>query len=244
MIVAMHQPHYLPWLRYMHKLASCDLFVILDDVQFTKNGWQNRNKIKGAQGPVCLTVPVRDATFKPINAVEIDPQSTWREKHWKSLWFTYGKAPFFRQFGPVFEQALAKRWDVLAPLSCHLIQALCEGFGIHTSLVLSSTLGVGGSGTERLVRICQVLGADRYLTGAYAATNHMDERMFADQGIRVEIQGWECPRYRQQFPGIGFLPDLSGVDLLFNEGPGSLRVLRRAAKEKELVSLGTQRMFD
>jgi hypothetical protein len=237
----MHQPHYLPWLRYIHKLASSDVFVILDDVQFTKNGWQNRNKIKGAQGPVCLTVPVRDPAFKPINAVEIDAQSAWREKHWKSLLFTYSKAPFFRRFGPVFEQALAEPWERLAPLNCHLIRALCQGFGIRTSLVLSSTLEVQGASTERLVRICQVLGADRYLTGAYAMGNHMDERMFGNCGISVEIQAWECPQYRQQFPGVGFLPDLSGVDLLFNEGPGGLRLLLGGASD--LVSIGTQRMF-
>ncbi len=236
MIVAIHQPHYLPWLRYMHKLASCDVFVLLDDVQFTKNGWQNRNRIKGSQGPVCLTVPVRDAAFKPICAVEINPQSAWREKHWKSLLLTYGRAPFFRQYGHIFERMLAKRWDMLAPLNCHLIGALCEAFKIRTPVVLSSTLGVEGTGTQRLVRICQTLGADCYLTGAYAAANYLDEHMFADQGIRVGIQVWECPRYRQQFPGTGFLPDLSCVDLLLNEGPASLRIL--LGRVPGLVSVG------
>jgi len=224
-IVAIHQPHYLPWLRYMHKLASCDVFVLLDDVQYSKNGWQNRNRIKGAQGPVFLTVPVRNATFKRLNSVEIDHQTPWRDKHWKSLLTNYGRAPYFRQFGALFERVLATRWDLLVPLNCDLIEGLCQAFGIRVSLVRSSSFGIAGQHTDRLVRICQRLGADRYLTGAYAADNHLDEQMFAAAGIAVVRQTWVCPTYNQQHPRAGFLPELSCVDLLLNEGPRSLGTL-------------------
>ncbi len=225
MIVAIHQPHYLPWLRYMHKLASCDVFVILDDVQFTKNGWQNRNKIKGSQGPVLLTVPVSDASFKPIGAVKIDDQTHWREKHWKSLQTSYGRTPFFARYKEDFEHAFAKPWDLLAPLNSHLLDVVCRGFGVPAKTVQSSTLGVEGKGTERIVEICRRLNATQYLTGAFAAAGHLDAHLFADAGITVVTQAWECPRYRQPFPALGFVPDLSCVDLLFNEGPDSLRVL-------------------
>jgi len=225
MIVAIHQAHYLPWLRYIHKVASCDVFVVLDDVQFTKNGWQNRNRIKGSQGPVLLTVPVRDASFKPINVVRVDDQAPWREKHWKSLQSSYGRSPFFARYKERFEHAFAKRWDLLAPLNHHLLEAICEAFGVQTQIVLSSDLGVWGKGTERLVKICQRLGATEYVTGAFAASNHLDAQPFADAGISLRTQIWECPPYRQQFPSRGFIADLSCIDLLFNEGPDSLRIL-------------------
>ena len=222
----------------MHKIASCDVFVLLDDAQFTKNGWQNRNKIKGAQGPVLLTVPVRDASFKPISQVEIDHQAPWRGKHWKSLQIQYGRAPFFRRYREVFEQTFAKRWDLLSPLNGHLLEALCGVFGIQTSMVRSSTLGVPGSGTERLVSICRRLGATRYLTGAFAAGNHLEAQAFARAGIGLITQVWECPAYRQQFPAAGFVPELSSVDLLFNEGPESLRVLMGAIAGPQPATAG------
>lgn len=225
MIVAIHQPHYLPWLRYMHKMASCDVFVLLDDAQFTKNGWQNRNRIKGPHGPVLLTVPVRSASFKPISEVEITSDSPWREKHWKSLLFNYGKAPFFRQHAEIFEQVFRSRWDRLAALSVFLLEAVARAMGINTPLVRSSSLGIPGSGTTRLIDLCRGLGAGHYLTGAFAAGNHLDAEAFAEAGISLQIQSWDCPRYRQQFPAQGFLPELSVVDLLFNEGPQSLRLL-------------------
>jgi hypothetical protein len=226
----------------MHKIASCDVFVLLDDVQYTKNGWQNRNRIKGAQGPITLTVPVHDAAFKPINQVRIGQQSLWREKHWKTLVTHYGRAPYFTQFSGVFERAFRTPWDLLASLNLHLLAELCAAFRIRTPLVRSSTLGVGGRATERLVRICRALGATRYLTGAYAAANHMDEHLFADAGIDIEVQGWTCPRYRQQFSSAGFVAELSAVDLLFNEGASSLSVLRAGSPAP--VSIGTSETFD
>ena len=210
-------------------MASCDVFVLLDDAQFTKNGWQNRNKIKGAQGPALLTVPVRDASFKPINQVEIENQAPWWEKHWKSLRLHYGRAPFFQRYGDALVQTFASRWDLLSSLNGHLLETLCRAFGIQTPLVRSSTLDIPGSGTERLVNICRRLGATRYLTGAFAAENHLDAQAFADAGVTLVTQTWECPTYRQQFPSLGFLPELSSVDLLFNEGPNSLRILMNEA---------------
>jgi hypothetical protein len=222
MIVAIHQPHYLPWLRYMHKMASCDVFVLLDDTQYEKNGWQNRNKIKGPNGPVLLTVPVRQASFRPICEVEINSQAAWQEKHWKSLVACYGKAPYFRRYGPAFEQILATPWERLAALNVRLIEELARACGIRGKILPSSCLGVPGMATERLIAICRKLGATRYLSGEFAAGNHLDAHAFADSGIQLTIQEWSCPRYDQQFPGLGFIPDLSAIDLLFNEGPQSL----------------------
>ena len=230
MIVAIHQPHYLPWLRYIHKVASCDVFVVLDDVQYTKNGWQNRNRIKGPNGPFLLTVPVRDATFRPITEVEVDPQISWRQKHWKSMLLNYAKAPYFPRWRDAFEEIYTTEWTSLASLNLRVLEALIRAFGIQTRLVRSSEIGAPGQATERLVNLCRRLGATQYLTGAFAAENHMDAAAFEGSGIGLRVQAWECPRYQQQFTGQGFSPELSAVDLLFNEGPRSLALLLGEAR--------------
>jgi hypothetical protein len=198
------------------------VFVLLDDTQYEKNGWQNRNKIKGPNGPVLLTVPVRHASFRPIWEVEINPQTAWQEKHWKSLLMCYGKAPYFRRYAPALEEILATPWERLAALNVRLIGELARAYGIGSRIVRSSCLDVPGMATERLIGICRKLGATHYLSGEFAAGNHLDAQVFGDSGIELVIQDWSCPSYDQQFPGLGFIPELSCLDLLFNEGPNSL----------------------
>jgi len=228
MLVAIHQLHYLPWLRYYHKIAAADLFVLLDDVQFEKNGWQNRNKIKGAQGPVCLTVPVQDAHEQPIASVPIAAnQARWAEKHLRSLAMHYGKAPHFQAYRGYFEEVYTHRWELLAPLSREILRHTLEVLAIRTPVVRSSELGVEGKATERLIGLCQAVGGDAYLTGAYALDAYLDADAMGAAGIRLAIQEWHCPEYRQLYPGQGFVPDLSVVDLLLNEGPDASPILMR-----------------
>ncbi|MDR7415096.1 MAG: WbqC family protein [Armatimonadota bacterium] len=225
MIVAAHQPHYLPWLRYVDKVVRSEVFVLLDDAQYTKNGWQNRNRIKTAQGWTYLTVPVEDPFGKPIVEVRICNRESWRRKHWNALRTNYGRAPYFRRYAEVFEAVYAREWESLWELNLHLLAEILRALGAGTQLVRSSELGVPGRATERLVAICRALGADVYLTGDYAATNHLDVGLFEEAGIEVRLQNWSCPTYRQLFPQAGFLPDLSVVDLLFNEGDRALEIL-------------------
>ncbi len=231
MILAAHQPHYLPWLRYVDKVARADVFVLLDDVQYTKNGWQNRNRIKTAQGWTYLTVPVEDPFGKPILEVRVCNRENWRRKHWNALRTHYGRAPYFRHYAGVFEATYAREWEALCDLNLHLLGVVLGALGVRTPLLRSSQLGVRGRGTERLVALCTALGADTYLTGDYAATNHLDLSLFHEAGIEVRRQNWTCPRYRQRFPERGFVPDLSVVDLLFNEGPAALEVLLERSAE-------------
>jgi hypothetical protein len=225
MIVAIHQPHYLPWLRYVQKIARSDVFVLLDDVQYTKNGWQNRTRIKSAQGWMYLTVPVLGAFGKPINEVRINNQERWRAKHWMALCTNYAKAPYFRQFRDLLEPLYQSAWDGLCDWNLATLSAVLTALGVQTRLVRSSQLGIDKRGTDRIVSICQALGATAYLTGDYAATNHLDPSQFDSSGIEVQLQGWQCPSYRQQYLATGFIPELSIVDLLFNEGEKTLAVL-------------------
>jgi hypothetical protein len=234
MRVAAHQPHYLPWLRYIQKIACSDLFILLDDVQFTVNGWQNRNRVKGPHGPICLTVPVRHPFGVVLSAVEIAGDGAWRRKHLRTLHTHYGKSPWYKRQRGLFEDVYDKPWRLLADLSWTLLARILDALGIKTPIIRSSALGIDGRGSDRLAAICRHLGADTYLSGGYATTSHLDWAPFAAAGIQVVVQDWRCPVYTQRYPSQGFAADLSVVDLLLNEGPDSLKILHSGAALRSL----------
>src|SRR5437588_12831131 len=167
MIVGIHQPHYLPWLRYLDKIARSDVFVLLDTVQYTKNGWQNRNKIKSAHGWMYLTVPVLDAFGRPITEVRINNQTRWRDKHRAALVTNYSRAPFFGRYRELLEPIYRPQWELVHDLSVHALELFLSALGTRTPLVRSSTLGVFGTGTDLLPNICVQPGAIAYPTAAY-----------------------------------------------------------------------------
>lgn len=230
MIAAIHQLHYLPWLRYLEKIARSDVFVVLDDVQYTKNGFQNRNKIKHAGGWMYLTVPVKHRANQRLDEVEIAPDKKWAARHWHALQSNYGRAPYSEEHAEALSQILHRPRTHLDSLNWELLCYLCRAMGIETRLVRSSELKTRGEATERLVEICHAVGADRYYSGSYAAQAYLDARALQAAGIQVLLQEWECPEYQQRFPQAGFIPDLSGIDLLLNEGPRSLEVILSGAK--------------
>jgi hypothetical protein len=225
MIVAAHQLHYLPWIRLVDKIARSDAFIVLDDVQFTKNGYQNRVKIKHAQGTMLLTVPVLDPMGQRICDVRINTITRWRAKHRAALATNYGRAPFYAAYHEAIDAILDRPWESLSECSLCALGVLLPALGVKTRLVRSSELGVPGRGTERLIGMCRMLGATEYLTGDFAVGHHFDPDAFTPYDIKVRRQAWVCPSYRQQYPQLGFLPELSVVDLLLNEGPRSLEIL-------------------
>ncbi len=229
MLAAIHQLHYLPWLRYFEKIARADVFVALDDVQFTKNGFQNRNRIKHAGGWMYLTVPVRHRAGQRLDGVEIAPGQKWGARHWHALQFNYGRASYFREHGEALERIYERSWTRLDELNWELLCYLRSALGVNTPLVRSSELHVPGEATERLVHLCRAVGADCYYSGEHAAQAYLDAAAMEAAGIAVVLQEWHCPTYQQRFPQAGFVPDLSVVDLLLNEGPRSLSILLRGA---------------
>lgn len=237
MRVAIHQPHYLPWPRYVAKMALADVFVLLDDAQYTKNGWQNRNRIKTAGGWAYLTVPVHAHAHDRIVDVRV-ADDRWREQHWKSLRAAYGRARHFSGHAAFFEEFYAREWTWLVDVNLASLNYLRSALGVATPLVRASALGTSGGGTERLVRICRQLGATSYLSGAYAAHNHLDSSAFEGSGVQLALLDWECPSYPQCHPKAGFVPDLSVVDLLFNLGADALEVLLRGARVREAAPAG------
>jgi len=226
MIVAIHQPQYLPWLGYFDKMLKADVFCYLDTVQYKKNEWQNRNRIRTAQGWQWLTVPVRYRYPQKIGEVGIDNTTRWRHKHLQALITHYRRAPHFERTISVFEEIYARRWESIAELNLGVIRRLREMLGIGDKPdARASTLDCSEEPTDRLIDICRALGADTYLAGAGGAA-YMDLARFEQRGVRVIFQKFEHPVYPQVY--AGFEPRLSTVDLVFNCGPESAAVIRKA----------------
>jgi hypothetical protein len=225
MRVAVHQPQYLPWIGYFDKMDQADCFVVLDHVQFKKNEWQNRNRIKAASGWQWLTVPVLHRFPQRIAEVKINNAVPWSRKHLQTLSVNYRGAPFFEVHRPFFEEVYTREWTRLIDLNLATLGYLVTALGIHTKLILASSLGLPGhaGATEHLVAICQALGADAYLSGV-GGTGYLAPARFEEAGIRLCFQAFGCPSYPQRFRA--FVPNLSVVDLLFNCGERSLQVLR------------------
>ena len=233
MLAAIHQLHYLPWLRYVEKMARADVFVVLDDVQYTKNGFQNRNKIKHAGGWMYLTVPVKAHAGQLLREVEIAQVGEqgeggsggaprhWGASHWRAIETNYRRAPFFDEHAAALGAIYGRRWTHLNDVSWELLTYLRGALGIETPMVRSSELAVPGEATDRLVAICQAVGADCYYSGSHAADAYLDAAAMEASGIEVVLQEWRCPPYEQRFPQAGFIADLSVLDLLLNEGPRS-----------------------
>lgn len=228
MIVAIHQPQYLPWLGYFDKMLKADQFCYLDTVQYKKNEWQNRNRIKTAKGWQWLTVPVTYRYPQKIGEVGIDPSADWARKHLQTLHTNYRRAPFFDRYIAMIEAVLSRRWEGIAALNLSLIECVRQILGIaHKPAICASRIPACEDPTDRLIDICQALGADTYLAGA-GADGYMNVERFAQRGVRVVIQGFEHPVYRQLFNG--FLSHLSIVDLIFNCGPESAEIIRKAPR--------------
>ncbi len=225
MIISIHQPQYLPWLGYFDKISKSDVFVLLDNVQFKKNEWQNRNRIKTARGWQWLTVPVIHKFSQKIDEVKINNTVRWGKKHLNTLVTNYSKTAFFRQHIAFFEQAFAREWRCLVDLNIHFIRYLADGLGLSEKrLVRASAYDLREDATERLIDICKQLQGDVYLSGRDGA-KYLNTALFEKEGIQVVFQDYHHPRYPQLYGA--FEPCLSAVDLLFNCGSESRSVLTK-----------------
>lgn len=218
------QPGYLPWLGFFEQVYKSDIFVIYDDVQFDKNGWRNRNRIKTANGVQWLTIPVfLKSQNKPlIKDVRIDNKINWKKKHLESIKVNYSKAEFYLQYYSMFEELLSKDWDFLIELDMEFIFRICHALGIKREIKFSSEMSVDGDKNARLINICKKFNANKFFEGQ-SGKDYMDIDLFKKNGIEVEFQNYKHPEYRQLYGD--FIPYLSIVDLLFNEGEKSLQIL-------------------
>jgi len=215
---SIHQPQYLPYLGFFHKLANSDVHVLLDNVQFHRRGLQHRNKIKTSTGPQWLTVPVSSGSREVLGEVRVSQTEPWQDKHGKTLSLNYARAQHFPALGKELVDLLAKPWVRLCELNEALIRWVMRTTGIRTELVRASDLGVDGARTDLLVELCRAVGADRYLSGP-GGRRYMELDRFDEAGVEVVWQEFTHPTYEQIFPSVGFVPDLSIVDPLLCCGP-------------------------
>jgi hypothetical protein len=224
MIVAVHQPQFLPWLGYFDKIDRADVFVLLDNVQFKKNEWQNRNKIKTAQGWQWLTVPVLYKYPQLINEVTINNRVNWQHKHKQALASNYTKAPYFEMVTNMLGDIFSSSWEYISQLNIETVKRIARALGIETQIYIASELGEFPQDPDRrLVAITKHFGAGTYLAGM-GGKGYMNLDTYEKSGVEVIFQDFKHPVYRQLFGD--FEPFMSSIDLLFNHGDKSLTVLK------------------
>ncbi len=230
MIVAAHQPHYLPWLGYLDKLAKADLFVVMDDLQYEAQNYQNRQRIKLPTGAAWLTVPLhRGGQDDRICDKQIDnagnPKQHWQRRHWLTIESVYGRAPFFARYADELRAVYSRPWASLLELDLHMLDLARRWLAIKTPILRSSTLALSGTKTDRLIDMCQKVGARCYLTGSGGSQGYLDSERMGRAGIGVIWQSFAHPVHAQRYPERGFVPYLGFIDLVLNCGPASRDVL-------------------
>lgn len=229
MIVAIHQPNYLPYLGFFHKLAQADHFILLDSVDFVDDLFQQRNKIKTPQGWAWLSVPVQHVGHKPLIRdvlIAESARSTWGRKHWRTLQMNYSRSPHFKTYAPALEELFCGReWTRLVDVSEALIRLIAQWLRIETPLQRSSELPGEGHRTELLVSLCRATGATVYLSGGTGA-HYLETAQFPAAGIELRYQSFKHPVYPQSFGE--FIPNLCALDFLFQCGPESHHLLLEA----------------
>lgn len=230
MILSINQPAYLPWLGYFDRIYNSDIHIVLDHVQFEKNSMVNRNKVRTAQGWTWLTVPISTKGkfgYLSIDNLTISESRKWQKKHWKTISSAYSKAPFFKQHYKYFEEVYSKEWDKLYPLIESIVKYLLNALSINTKLIRSSELEPKENKSDLILELCDKTGATTYLSGPFGK-DYLDLKKFHEHGIHVQFQDYEHPIYRQIHGE--FLPYMSVIDLLFNEGSKSIDVLTGVTK--------------
>lgn len=219
MIIAIHQPNYLPYLGFFDKMLKADHFIILDDAQFSKGDFHNRNRINTIAGPKWLTIPVK-CSFIPIKDIVINNEHLfsgmkWTEYHLKLIKDNYLKTKFFKILFIRLEEIYKKEYKKLLEVNLAIIFLLKELFEIKTPVSLSSELGLKSSATQRLIDICNYFSAKTYISGK-SGLDYMDISLFEKNNIEVLIQDFNHPVYKQRFNH--FEKNLSSIDAFFNAG--------------------------
>lgn len=215
MIVTVHQPNLFPWLGFFDKMAQVDMFIFLDNVQFTKRGYQNRVKVKSPNGGQWLTVPVisKGRAYQITNEVEIDHTQDWKRDHLMTLELLYRGT---RNFDSLFKQLQ----DIYLEDDCRLvdfttrgIHMIQENLGIRTETINASLINVEGNNSQLIANLVKEVGGTTYLSGS-SGRNYLDENIFNAENINVEYHNFQEEIYPQKFND--FVGGLSSLDYLFN----------------------------
>jgi WbqC-like protein len=233
MIVTLHQPHFLPWLGYLDRMAQADLFVVLDHVQFERRNYQNRTRILCDGEARWFTVPVvQRSQLERIDEKRIDNTASgndrwWGPKHYKTLCYAYREAEHFGAYAARLRDLLETQHERLLDLNLLLLDFLRDAFEIRTPLAMSSRIGATGRKSELLLNLCREVGATVFLGGLGGSREYLDVEAFERAGIEVRWQDFRHPEYEQR-GAARFVAGLSSIDILAHCGPQSRDALRNA----------------
>lgn len=226
MKIAIHQPEFIPWLGFFHKMGNVDKYVVFDHVQFKKRYFENRNKIKNGENVSWVSLPVisKGRYFQPINEVEIDNASFWQRKLWEQIRHAYSRTGYFSKYAKEIENiVLGRPYTKLIDFNLAFIEWFRKILEIRTPMIFSSALGIDGfKASDLILEICLKLGAKKYLCGP-SGRDYLKIEDFKWSGVELEWQDFEHPLYSQK--GKEFIPFLSTLDLVFNCGPESREIL-------------------
>lgn len=229
--VVISQPRYLPSPAYLYRFALADEFIYLDTVQYSPRDWENRNRIRNTSGSQWLSVPIiKSDKRQKIYATQIDNSTPWQKKHLNSLHLNYAKTPFFDMLYPRLEKLLGREWDYLCDLNMQLCKELLDILGFQCSVLKASSLKPSGQGAELLLNLCKEQEADVYLSGPLGK-NYIDTDLFTDSGVICEFHHFSPQPYPQSEKT--FIPNLSSVDLLFNQTAEQCRQYMRKCSQIE-----------
>ena len=222
--ISIQQPEHMPWLGFLDKVRQVDEVILLDNVQFKKGYFDNRNRIKDASGSIWITIPVKTNKCLNINIndVEIDNSQKWGLKCFKQLQCCYGKSKYWNEYSCFFKELYSKKWNKLVDLNITIIKYILDEFGLNKKIILASDMDVKGTSTELLLNICEKRNANVYLSGAFGK-EYLEISKFDEKNIKVDFQEFKHPIYEQQFGS--FISNMSAVDLLFNYGKDSINII-------------------
>lgn len=212
-------------------MERADLFVLVDHIQFERQNYQNRTRVKTGAGPRWVTVPVyqrsqEERIVEKLIDNQRDGKLRWGRKLFLTLKYSYQSALYFDRYAPDLQRILDRKWDRLVDLNVELLEFCRRELGIVTPIVRSSSLPIQGSKSQMVLELCRSVGANAYIAGLGGSHDYLDVQAFQDAGIRIIWQDFPHPRYRQQPCHEQFVPGLSALDLLFNCGPGSRTILK------------------
>ena len=222
------QSNFLPWRGYFDFIRAVDLFIIHDDLQYTKGDWRNRNRIKTPRGAQWITVPVRyHHTSQLIEETAVDYETPWARKMLNRIRESYRRAPCFEPYFSELSALLLQPAASISDLNLRLLHWACRHLKIETPITMSRQYHPQGAKTERLIGMLKQVRATAYLSGP-AAQAYLVPEMFEQAGVRLEYKVYAYPEYRQLYPP--FDPAVSVIDLLFMTGEDAPRYLDYSEK--------------
>lgn len=214
-IISIHQPNFIPWLGYFYKIYQSDIFVFLDDVQFSNQGMHNYHYIKTSQGSFRLKIPVHKHFKDNINQVQINDDIDWKEKHFKTFIANYRKSPYFEEIFEDIQQLYNTDYTNLANFNRKIIEFISRKLGIATRFVDSSALEIHSTREEKIIDICLALGGSVYYSGT-GAKAYQDEHNFIDNGLELRYSSFKVFEYPQLWGD--FQSNVTILDYLMNCG--------------------------